>query len=240
MTPEQAAHEARDAIVSLPSRFMTDPATHARGTELGFEGFDFYTAGRGGALGDVPADVVVSAFVFFPPAAVQAAWERSAPLMPRREAAMEWARCAHSWARDHLGSQTDWTRLSELLGRIVWSADVAGAPLFAAWRTLPEPPPLEAKALTVHRLNALRELRGALHGAAVLTVGLRPFEAASVRAPKMMRIMGWQDPPEDPVPLRDRWQLAEARTDRMLGRHFSVLRDTERTELVDALGDAAA
>ena len=46
---------------------MTDPATYAYGAELGFEGMDFYVAGRGGALGDVPADVVAAAFVFFAP-----------------------------------------------------------------------------------------------------------------------------------------------------------------------------
>jgi hypothetical protein len=238
MTPEQAAHDARSAIVSLPGRFMMDPATHARGTELGFTGFDFYAAGRGGALGEVPADVVVSAFVFFPPAIVHAAWERSASVMPRREAAQEWARCAHAWARVHFAEETDWSRLADLLGRVVSSADVAGAPLFAAWRTLPEPTPDDVQALAIHRLNALRELRGGLHGAAVLTVGLTPLEAASVRAPEMIPIMGWTDPPRDPEPLRDRWQLAEARTDRMLGRHIAVLDDTERKELVEALGNA--
>jgi hypothetical protein len=37
-------------------------------------------------------------------------------------------------------------------------------------------------------------------------------------------------------PLRDRWQLAEARTDRMLGKHFAVLDEVERKELVDLLG----
>ena len=238
MTPEQAAHDARGAIVSLPSRFMMDPATHARGAELGFEGFDFYAAGRGGALGDVPADVVVSAFVFFPAATVRAAWERSATVMSRRQAAQEWAVCAHTWARGHLGDATDWARLSDLLGRVVSTADVAGAPLFAAWRTLAEPPRADVKARTIHRLNAVRELRGALHGAAVLTVGLTPFEAASVCAPQMIPLLGWTDAPADPGPLRDRWQLAEARTDRMLGRHFSVLDDTERKELVEALGNA--
>ena len=219
---------------------MLDPATHARGAELGFEGFDFYASGRGGALGDVPADVVVSVFVFFPPAGLRAAWERSAAVMSRREAALEWARCAHAWARDHLADQVDWTRVADLVGRIVSGADVAGAPLFAAWRTLPEPAHDDVKALAIHRLNALRELRGALHGAAVLTVGLTPFEAASVRAPDMIPEVGWTESPRDPEPLRDRWQLAEARTDRMLGRHFSVLDDTERGELVDALGKAAA
>ena len=47
MTPEQAAHEAREAVVRVPGRFMADPATYVRGAELGFEGLDFYAAGRG-------------------------------------------------------------------------------------------------------------------------------------------------------------------------------------------------
>ena len=58
MTPEQAAHDTAAIVVRTPAGFMTDPATFARGAALGFEGMDFYVAGRGGALGDVPADVV--------------------------------------------------------------------------------------------------------------------------------------------------------------------------------------
>ena len=52
---------------------MTDPATYAYGAELGFDGMDFYVAGRGGALGDVPADVVTAAFIYFEPDVVRAA-----------------------------------------------------------------------------------------------------------------------------------------------------------------------
>ena len=55
---------------------MTDPACYAHGAELGFEGMDFYVAGRGGVLGDTPADVVVAAFVYFHPDTIRAAWER--------------------------------------------------------------------------------------------------------------------------------------------------------------------
>ena len=74
MTPEQAAHELREAIVRVPGGFMTDAATYARGAELGFDGLDFYAAGRGGALGDVHADVVVAALVFFAPGLVHESW----------------------------------------------------------------------------------------------------------------------------------------------------------------------
>jgi helix-turn-helix protein len=239
VTPQQAAHDTRAAIVLFTAGFMMDPATHTRGTELGFEGFDFYVAGRGGVLGDAPADVVVATFLFFAPDAVRAGWERSANVISRRQAAEEWAATAHDWARRNLAADTDWARVAELIGRVVQRADVAGAPLFAGWRTLPEPSAGDAKALAIHRLNALRELRGALHGAAVLTVGLTPFEAGSVLAPKMLSVQGWTEPARDAEALRDRWQLAEARTDRMLGRDFAVLDESERDELVEMLTKAA-
>ena len=234
MTPEQAAHETRDAIVSFVSGFMTDPATYAYGAELGFEGMDFYAAGRGGVLGEVPAGVVAAAFVFFEPGVVRAAWERSAAVMPRRRAAEEWAARCHAWAREHLPEDRDWTLLAALVGRVCETAQVAGAPLFAGWRTLPEP--ADPRELTLHRLNGLRELRGALHGAAVLTVGLLPVEAIVVRSSAMLPVFGWSEPYPESEPLRDRWTLAEARTDRMFGRNLAVLDAEERGALVELLG----
>ncbi|HUI49887.1 MAG TPA: hypothetical protein VL119_14435 [Acidimicrobiia bacterium] len=234
MTPEQAAHELRDAIVRVPGRFMTDASTYARGAELGFDGADFYIAGRGGVLGDVSADVVVASFVFFAPGAVHQSWARSASVMPRRQAAREWIEAAHGWAERNLGDEVDWSACAALLGRIVTAAPVAGAPLFAALRGLEEPE--HPSALALHRLNALRELRGALHGAAVLTVGLAPVEAVVVRTPTMLGAFGWPEPHPDPKAFHDRWALAEARTDRMFGRNLGVLDAEERVALLEMLG----
>jgi hypothetical protein len=234
ITPEQAAHETRRAIVRVVSGFMTDPATYAFGAELGFEGMDFYLAGRGGALGDVPADVVTAALVFFEPKTVRAAWERSASVMTRRRAAEEWAARCHAWAREHLPEDRDWPTLAALVGRVSDAAPVAGAPVFAGWRYLAEP--ADPRELALHRLNGLRELRGALHGAAVLTVGLRPIEAISVRSPAVLKVFGWSGERADPAPFNERWSLAEARTDRMFGRHLAVLDDAERSALVELLG----
>jgi hypothetical protein len=237
MTPEQAAHDTAAIVVRTPAGFMTDPATFARGAALGFEGMDFYVAGRGGALGDVPADVVTAAFWVFAPDAIRAAWDRSATVLPRRAAATEWLTCGHLWAEEHYEDGPDYARAATLLGRIVNAAAVAGAPVFAAVRTFPEPALPEA--LVQHRLNEVRELRGALHGAAVLTVGLRPVEALIVRAPDLAGAFGWTEPFPEPEPLHERWALAEARTDRMLGKHFALLDENERTELVDLLNQIA-
>lgn len=235
ITPEQAAHDLRGAVVSVPGRVMTNPAVYARGAELGFEGTDFYIAGRGGALGNVPAGVVAAALVFFEPNMVRAAWEQSAAVMTRRETAVEWAAAFATLAPQILPEDRDWRLCTGLLGRVADNALLAGAPLFAGWRALPEPEDL--RALAMHRLNALRELRGALHGAAVLTVGLLPMEAIAVHTPRMLKVFGWPGEPIDPEPLHQRWALAEARTDRMFGRNLAVLDGTERGALVEMLGN---
>jgi hypothetical protein len=238
ITPEQAAHDLRDAVVAVPGRVMTNADTYARGAELGFEGMDFYVAGRGGALGDVPAGVVTAAFVFFEPNTVSAAWERSAAVMTRRQAAETWAAGFHSWATANFPEDRDWSMCTDLLGRVLENASLAGAPLFAGWRSLPEPD--DVRALGMHRLNALRELRGALHGAAVLTVGLLPIEAVAVWTPGMLKAFGWRTDRIDTEPLHQRWALAEARTDRMFGRCLAVLDDAERGALVEMLDNLDA
>jgi hypothetical protein len=234
MTPEQAAHDTAAAVVREGGRFMGDPACYARGADLGFTDFDFYIAGRAGALGDVPADVVVAALVFFAPKVVHERWDRARGVMPPRDAAAAFAGWAHEWADQHLPDGIDYARLAALLGRVVDGAPVAGAPIFAGWRTLSLP--TNPKALALHHLNGVREMRGALHGAAILTVGLTPIEAMSVRSPKALKATGWDVEPLDPKPFAERWQLAEARTDRMVGRRLAVLDAAELDEFVELCG----
>jgi Helix-turn-helix family len=236
VTPQQAAHDIASVVLTAPAGFMFDPDTLARGAELGFDGFDFYVGGRGGALGDVPADVASAALWVFEPETVRPMWDRAGTVMPRLQAAHEWSACGHAWARAHWGDGPDYTRAAELLGRVVRDAAVAGAPVFAGARLLPEPAPDDAVALAHHRLNLLRELRGALHGAAILTVGLSPLEAILVRTPDTAERFGYAPPFPESEPFRERWALGEARTDRMVGRHLAVLSGTELDELVEVLG----
>jgi hypothetical protein len=231
VTPEQAAHDLAATIVGVPGRFMTDPATFEHGASLGFDGMDFYIAGRAGPLGDVTADVVTASLVFFAAEVVRPAWDRSATVMSRHDAAREWLERGRTWAEEHFGDGPDYARAAELLGRVVRDASVAAAPLFAAIRGFDEPD--TPRAIAHRRMYALRELRGALHGAAILTVGLTPLEAITVRSPAVAGLFGWGDTTPAVEPLRDRWQLAEARTDRMAGRQLAVLDAAERAELVE-------
>src|SRR5271163_242237 len=91
MEAQEAARASAEAIGSLPAGFMLDGATYKHGATLGFEGVDFYTCGRGGALGDVEGAVVAAAFVFFNPVSVIEGWERSREVMARHQAAVEFA-----------------------------------------------------------------------------------------------------------------------------------------------------
>ncbi len=231
MDSTDAARRSADAIVNLPAGFMLDGATYKRGGELGFDGADFYVAGRAGVLGDTCGRVVAAAFVFFNPVTICEAWERTEKVMGRMEAAEAFARCGAAWAREHLADGPDYARLADLCGRVIASSSPAGVPLFAAWSEVTEPE--GDKELALHRLNILRELRGGLHGASVIAAGLDPRTAGMVRTPYMAALFGWSEPHPDPEPHRETWERAEAATDLAMGRALSALAEQERHELVD-------
>jgi hypothetical protein len=233
MDPLDAAIASGDSINGLGSHFMLDLGTYAYGNELGFDGIDFYLAGRAGVLGDVPGSVVAAALVFFEPGYVAQSWARSASVMPRAQAAAEFAGVGHRWAEEKLPDDLDCARLADLAGRVADAASVAGAPLFAGWRELDEPGLDRPKALALHRINALRELRGAMHGAAVLTQGIHPHAAVARRTPYMLGVFGWQEPHPDKAEVRDPWAEAQAATERALAPAYGALDAAERAELVE-------
>ncbi len=229
------AERTRPAVTGISSNFMLDGATYAVGGDAGFNGMDFYGAGRAGVLGDVSADVVTAAFVFFNPTVVETVWDGSREVMARSAAAELFAGCAVTWAEDHLADDVDWARLAELAGKIVDGASVGGAPVFAGWRALPVPS--EPKAAAVHQLNALRELRMARHGAAVTALGLDIGAVVCHASPGMAAIFGW-DGVAVPEDLPAQWDEAEALTNRATERDYAVLSADEAEEFA-ALCEAA-
>src|SRR5215207_10649009 len=97
-----AATRTAAAVSTVGSHFMLDGKTYQRGAELGFQGLDFYVAGRGGVLGDVDADVVSAAFTFFEPGAIRTLWEQGRDVLPAQQAGVEFAACCASWAEAHV------------------------------------------------------------------------------------------------------------------------------------------
>lgn len=233
MDPIKAAEASGPVIVGLPAGFMLDGATYVRGGELGFDGIDFYVVGRGGVLGEVDGMVVAAAFVFFHPPTIVERWDRGRAVMAPTEAAQAFASCLDRWADEHLADGIDYERLAELEVKLIAAASPAGAPLAAAWAVVPEPE--EPKALALHRMNVLREWRGAIHGAGVVASAMEPLDAVMVRTPGMAGLFGWPEPHPDPAGHKSQWAEVEAATDRTAGRAFSRLDPVERDELVALL-----
>ena len=113
MTPEETCAAVAGAVSGWPPTSCSPPTPMRNAMGKGFEGMDFYVAGRGSALGDVPGDVVAAAFVFFNPEVIVPAWDRTASLMSRQEAALLFAAAGHDWADAHLPDDVDCVRLAD-------------------------------------------------------------------------------------------------------------------------------
>ena len=224
MEPIDLAAASAPAIHDIPSKFMLDPPTYRRGAELGFNGADFYFGGRGGVLGDVSGEVVAATFAFFEVRSCADAYARAGAVMPRADAVVAFAACAHDWARTHLsGDALD--VVAELGAKVVDAASCAGAPLFAGWRA--QPVPDDRAAAAAHQLNVLRELRGAYHAGAVLAAGLTPREALALEHPAMAPIHGWSDDVEPDRNLQPLLDQAALGAETAMARPFEVLDDDE-------------
>lgn len=238
MEPSEAAHATAHAIEQVGGAFMLDGPTYARGAEIGFGGLDFYVLGRGGALGDVHGDVVAAAFVFWNPESVISQWDSGRKVLSPAESAREWVTLAGAYGEAHLPDIPGFDRLVELCERVVAGASSSGAPLFAGWRALGGPSADRPKARAQYLLNALRELRGALHGGAVLAAGLTGQEALAFRAPHMAGIFGWDaEKLPDAGSVKERWKVAEAGTDAAFGLALADLDPDERAQFAGLIND---
>jgi hypothetical protein len=236
MTPEEAAVASADAVSNLTARFMLDMATYQYGGSLGFPGMSFYAAGRGGVLGDVEAEAVTEAFVFFHPDNVKSNWDSTRDVMPRDKAAIEFQNCCTRWADEHIPDDIDAATLASLAQKVAAAADAANAPVFAGWRNLA--PPESPKGAAAHHMNSLRELRFALHARAVLAQGIAPEDALRHRQPHMVAIFGWGDPTETFAEIAADWNKAEEETNAGMAAALSVLNSDELDTFV-ALANAA-
>jgi hypothetical protein len=212
---------------------MLAPETFAPGIAAGFSGLDFYFCGRGGAMGDVEADVVAASIALLGPEATRSNWEAGRTVMPPREAAELFAAACADHGRRNLPEDVDHTQLAELAGKVIAAADSSGLPLFAAWRTMPVPD--DPKGAASHQLNVLREHRGAAHAAAVISHGLRPVEASLVLGGTgNAAFLGHLEPyPEVTDDMRTRREAAEVSTTTIVAPAFAALSEAERERFVE-------
>jgi hypothetical protein len=240
-TTAETVHALAGPVNDLGGRWMLDPEVLGPCRGIGYaNGYAYYFAGRGGVLGDVDADVVVSAFGFFEPALVRKMWTTGAAVEGARAAAARYGAACAQWGRTRVAGFTGADRTADLIRHVVDSTDSAGLALFAGWRS--EPRPTDVPALAYFLTHVLRELRGSAHVAAVVATGLVLRDAMLVSGGVgNTKQFGWPEPFPDVshlVSLRDE---AEVLTDTMMTRFFDhALNSDECAELLTLITEMKA
>lgn len=239
MTPEDTVRGVAGPVGQLGAGWMFDPATAARGKELGLSSWAFYHCGRGGVLGDADASVLVAAFGFFPPELQRKAWDKGRSALPVARIVDEYAACCAAWGRRTFAEVSVAGRLADLLTTSAQAAEVMGVPLFAGWRArlLATDAPADAPARLALALQVMREHRGGLHLVAVAAQGVPPLQAvmSGRYGAGNAEFFGWPQPWPDPSVARDRMAEAERVTDLLVAPAYAALAPDSRAELVAGL-----
>ncbi len=221
--------------------FMLHPEVLQPGKDAGYPGgFSYYVVGRGGVLGDVDANVVVSAFGFFAPALVKSLWDSGVVVEGARAGSDRYAASCAQWGRSRLESFDGVDELDSLLERVVDAADPTGLSLFAGWQV--QTRASDSPGRCYQLIHVLRELRGSCHIVAVVAHGMSPL-AAILANPGSMGVeqakrFGWEGPFPDKSDLTATFESVETLTDVQMARHLGVLTDREQERLVDLVDRA--
>ena len=222
-------------IAALGSKFYFDPATLARGKEVGLDGFRLYALGRGGVLGDVEAAVVHSAFGYFNRDLVEKIWNSARETMAPRDAGRLYMECAGDFGSAHLGGVDGLDAFNAAADKVIKAGlvDSSAQALFAGIAS--EPRSDDPMARAYQNVAALRELRGSLHLVAVVASGLSTEMAHRVRRPDDIAMFGWSDDKEVTDEHRAKWEAAEALTDELVAPIYGVLDSAEAQALADGV-----
>ncbi len=199
------------------------PETGARGKELGLDLFRFYILGRGGVLGDVEAEVVISAFGYFKPALIEKMWNSARQRMAPRDAAREHFACGAELGRSRLGGVEGLEEYCRAADAVNEAADYVGLSLYAGFRGEPLAEDLPARAMQLTAV--LREFRGSAHLLAVRASGLDAKTAHHISRPGDAEMFGWNadDAPTIGAAEREAMAAAHALTDALVRPAYAVL-----------------
>lgn len=223
MNTDELIREACPKINALGAGFYFAPDTLATGAEHGLGGFELYVLGRGGVLGDVEAQVVLSAFGFFKRELVTKLWSSAREKMSPRDGGRLYVRCCQDFGRSRLAGLDNLDEFCDAAGAVNDAVDPAGLALYAALAA--EPLPSDSPARAMQLLAVLREFRGSAHLLAVLASGLRPKVAHYIKRPDFFSAFGYGEDEIPEVSDDDRMKLAAAEelTDALVRPAFSVL-----------------
>jgi hypothetical protein len=240
VTPETAAAATARSVGIIDAAWSTDPGVLRRARSLELSAWAFWLAGRGGVLGDgAHPDAVTAALGLVAPDAARLGWDAAGRVGPSAIADARQAECAR-WGSRQLSETAD-DRLVDLLDRVVWAADSAALPIFAAARARMTATG-DAGARAAVLISLLHEHRAGVMLVATRACGLRPVEAliAGPEGVQEALTLGWSPPFPSRLAVLRRFAYAEGLANRMAGAAFRALDRPERVELVGRLNAAAA
>ncbi len=216
------------------------PETVTVGEGLGLDVFTFYFLGRGGVLGNVPAEVVTHAFGYFKPSLVEQMWDAGRAKVDPGEAAAAYFGCAADLGRERFGAVGGLGAFCEAAGAVHDAADATGLTLYAAARTLTLADDVPGRSMQL--LSVLREFRGSAHLLAVRASGLDAKTAHFITRPKDIAMFGWsaEDAPVITEVERSKMAAAERMTDELVLPAYGVLDEASADAFATALGEIAA
>lgn len=227
MTPEETAAATGLPIARMGlSYFGAEQVRQALG-KAGFSGFATYFGGRGGVLGDVAADVVVSGFALFHPAVIEAGWNETKEQGSPSDAAAAFAAGIGRWAADTFGHLDGLEEFAASARTVFAATEPRSQALYAGWRAMPVPDdPAASAGLTI---QTLRELRFGFHVHGLSAVGMTPVEAIIVRTDtNHAKFFGWSEPFPDPEPLMDKHRQAEEITSARMAEVYEAIDADQR------------
>jgi hypothetical protein len=229
-------HEAALAVVRATSVPIHDIGTAAYlspdiagwAAEWGWTNpFAFYFAGRGGMLGDVGAEVVISTFGWFAPGAVHAMYTEGIGIAPATEAAARMAEAHGKWGEKHYADVEGLNGIVAVTEEVVDGLEGSAIPVFVGWRDAARSSSAAGRAAQL--MQILREWRGGTHLVATTSVGLSPLEAILTNeGPRQAKFVGWSEPFPDFAAIRAKHDEAEEITDRLCASSFAAALDVAR------------
>ncbi|MYB08633.1 MAG: hypothetical protein F4Y28_01480 [Acidimicrobiia bacterium] len=238
MTPEELAAATAVPVGALGRSYFFSDVVRETMAESGFTGLPGYVGARGGVLGDVDSDVVVSAFALFSPAVVEMGWNQTKEQGSPPDAAAAFAVGLGRWAADtfaHLDGLDEFAAAT----RTVFDAAVPmSQALYAGWRAMPVPD--DPAAATALALQILRELRFGFHVHALSAVGMAPVDAVVAQSgPQQAQMFGWSEPFPDPESLKAVHRQAEEITSARMNEVYEAIDASQRAHVAATVGAIA-
>jgi hypothetical protein len=195
--------------------------------------FAFYFAGRGGMLGDVSPDVVISAMGWFAPPVVAAMHTEGVAVAGARVAAERMAEAHAKWGDKYYAGVDGLDEAVAVSEELVSGLEGAAIPLFVGWRQAP--PAATAAGRAAQLMQMLREWRGGLHLVSTTAVGLTPLEAILTNEGEgQAKFFGWSEPFADVSAIKARHDEAEAMTDRLCAATLAQALPAEKLPAFEA------